>query len=112
MDTHADIDTLAEKLSGPHIDIDFMEGSLHFRPHARPGSQTRPMELGRAARIRAPVGVGAAEVAAAAQALRGQLDRIRAGFGTAFEGWRLVGRLDGDAQRALAEVKEKVASMP
>ena len=94
-----------------HADIDFMYGSMHFRPDVEPGTLTKPMEVGRAVRVRLPEGWGRDEFAKLAEESRPELERIKAGFSTKYEGGTLRGQLSDDAKLALASIHMRAAPL-
>lgn len=103
--------TVAVRMTAPHVDIDFMKGTLHYRASVEVGTLTKPMMLGRACTIRLPDGATFGDVEALKEACATQLSRIKAGFSTDFIASQLTGVLSPDAQQALAEIREKAAKM-
>ena len=95
-----------------HADIDFMYGSMHYREDVDPGTLTKPMEVGRATRLRLPDGWGRTEFAKLAEESAPELERIKKGFSTKYSEGKLRGQLSEDAQVALAQIQLRATVCP
>jgi len=94
-----------------HADIDFMYGSMHNREDVDPGTLTKPMEVGRATRLRLPDGWGRTEFAKLAEESAPELERIKKGFRVEYGEGMLRGQLSCDAQAALATIQLRASSV-